>query len=392
MALKKDKTRTLRDDINLIENDKSTEIDSSFVSEVNENIDNTPSQNQEILTEEDSDKNEIIEDTKSRSKKGLKVRKTKKDSNYEKKTFIKRIKTLVTLIVLGVFTGSGMGVWYFNTVLRSTVDYEALFLELDKYTMNVDNVFKDTLKITSEEEKANWVSKVKSEGKDPTDFTPIENMALAEWNASHSSSFVMIGNGWVETLGIKQAVNSCKKFNGEAYTYESISSGVVTVAILDYMKLSNQNKISLYTSNKPNGDDTVWNYNEDLTRDDYLKLVGGPLNTIQPYIISPQTVLSSTPAVYNEESGYYTFSFELDKVLSVIKYARQVRRTGGLGSYPEFSKVSQTITIDSDWNIVNIEIYENYSAVAMGMKVGCKGYIMNTFKFNGDVTLNVQGN
>ena len=53
--------------------------------------------------------------------KNAKLKKPKKV--YQKSTFKHKMKVIGCLAALGVFTGSGLGVWYFNTALKSNVDY-----------------------------------------------------------------------------------------------------------------------------------------------------------------------------------------------------------------------------------------------------------------------------
>ena len=95
-----------------------------------------------------------------------------------KKSFKQRMKTLGVLIVLGVFTGSGLGVWYFNTSLRSNVDYNGLFEEIEKYTVTPESVLQELFGMQSGYE--NWLDTAKSMGLTPADLTPAQNFILAE--------------------------------------------------------------------------------------------------------------------------------------------------------------------------------------------------------------------
>lgn len=354
------------------------------------NDDNLNQNNVSLLADSDSDEESVFLETKTKPKKVKvsKPKKTKKSSleGYEKVSFMKRIRTLVILLVMGVFTGSGVGVWYYNNLLRSNIDYDTLFAEAQTYETNYDELFSSKLSITSNSDKANWVEIVSNQGKTPADFTAVDNFALAEWNAYQASSFAVIGHGSVFTLGVKQGIYSARKFDGNKYAFESISSGVISVVGADSYE-KNSNVVKQFTGKDVKGDTATWSEDKITPLNEYIDAVGNSPAVIHPYIISSKTVKESTDVVFDEESETYSFTLVLDNVLSVIRYARQVKRTGGLGSYPEFSKIVQKVVIDKSWNIVSVDIEEDYSAVAFGMKVSCKGELFCEYTFNGNVEM-----
>lgn len=303
----------------------------------------------------------------------------------DKKTWKQRMRTLGILTFLGVFTGSGLGVWYFNTMLRSNVDYSNLVASdyIDAYS----DVFNRSLNIAEPQNSTSWVQEAQANGITPLSLNPVDNFLLAEYNANQAQTFTAIGNGLVSTIA-KQPIYSAKKYDGNKYSFESVSSGIVTVASCDvYNKKTN--KIEQYSSNGGSGENTKWKYNSDISPEEYQSVVGTLPSDIQPYIISSKTVLSSSEVTEDEETGFYTFTLVLHNIYSVINYAKQVKKTGGLSAYPEFSSIQQEITIDSNWNLIEINVREEYSAVAMGMKVGIVGTLDTFFKFNIDVTLPV---
>ena len=67
---------------------------------------------------------------------------------------------------------------------------------------------------------------------------------------------------------------------------------------------------------------------------------------------------------------------------TVLRYARQVRQTSGLSTYPEFNSVTQTITIDGDWNLISIDVRETYKVVAFGVPASCTGTLLSVFDFS----------
>ena len=72
----------------------------------------------------------------------------------------------------------------------------------------------------------------------------------------------------------------------------------------------------------------------------------------------------------------------LHKVEGVLLYVRQMRMMSGLTSLPEFIDVENTFTIDEDWNLVQIDVKEHYTQIAMGIKATCEGTLSTTFKIN----------
>lgn len=338
------------------------------------------------INKKNSSSSEENDDKQNKKRHHLKLSRKEKEKIYEKKTFAKKMKTLAILLVLGVFTGSGLGVWYFNVALRSQVDYSAL--NPNDYIQDVGKTLETNFNITSSADKENWVAIAKSQGKSPADLSVADNFILAQYNVTLADSFIATGNGVVNTLGINQSVYSSKKYDGNKYTFESISKGMMSVAICDSY-IENSNKISVYSGSNiyDDGKGATWNYDKDLTKSEYLSLVGNLPDSVQPYIVSSKTIISSSDITY--ENGLYTMSFELDPITSVLNYVYQVKRTGGLSALPEFQNISQTIVIDENWNIVSIDVSESYSAVAFGMKVHCSGTLKTTYNYNCDVVFPV---
>lgn len=315
---------------------------------------------------------------KSDNKKA-KAKKNAKPKKVVKKSFKQRMRTLGILIVLGVFTGSGLGVWYFNSVLRSNVNYGEY--NVSDYIVSADEVLEEVYGISSNQE--NWLEIAKSSDKfNPSFLTPAQNFILAEFNATLADSFHAEGNGVVSTIAT-QSVYSEKNYDGNRYTFESISKGLMSIAICSAMD-KGANSVELYTGSDIEPDDAVWGEPEIYSSDDYIELAGSTPDAIQPYIISDKTILSQTEVMYDEATGYYSFTMELDPVTSVLRYARQIRQTSGLSSYPEFDTVTQTITIDGDWNLVSIDVHETYSVVAFGIPASCTGTLLTYYEFNVD--------
>ena len=79
---------------------------------------------------------------------------------------------------------------------------------------------------------------------------------------------------------------------------------------------------------------------------------------------------------------------KLNPITSVLNYAKQVRRTGGLGSFPEFENVTFSVIMDGDWNLKSFKIVENYSAV-QGIRAKCAGELNYIVTVNCEVEMPV---
>ena len=306
-----------------------------------------------------------------------------------KKSFVQRIKALVILVFLGIFTGSGLGVWYFNSIMGSMVDYSQF--DESEYIVSPHEVIdgiEERFGFTVSNDQF-FFTEAEARGITPADLTPVENFILAEYKATFASSFHIVGNGNVRALGlVSQPVYSEKNFDGNHYTFESLSRGTVTVGRCAIMKRGGQN-VRFYSSwNEAVHEDYAdWSDYVDYKNEGYIALSGSTPDGVQSYIVSGKTIISqndSSVIKYDQASGNYTFSFDLDPLTSVIRYAKQVQQTSGLDSAPAFRSVSQTVTIDEDWNFVTISVEEVYS-VFFGISVTCNGSLTSNFVFD-DIT------
>lgn len=305
-----------------------------------------------------------------------------KKSSFKKETFIKQLRTIGILLFLGIFTGCGLGVWYFNTELRINVNYD---IDPTPYLYDLDSIMASTLGISSRDEYSNFVTTAQENGKTPQDFTPAENFALAEYHASIASSWTAIGDGQINTI-ITQSLYSEKKYNGTKATFVNISMSSMVKVAKCYELFDNATSVNVYNGVNPQAHTATWEIGEPKNNDDFKKEMGILPNVIQPYIISDKTITHGNTAsnvIYDDLTNTYSFTIELDTVKSVFYYVNQVKATGGLGSYPVFHSITQTITIDQEWNLVSIEIKDSYDAI-VGIKASCNGYLKNYYTFNED--------
>lgn len=315
-----------------------------------------------------------------------------KKAAYKKTTLKHKLYVLSVLLVLGVFTGSGLGVWYFNGFLKSTVDYSQAGKPED-YIQSVDETLTRNFSGINLANKKDWVSYAQSQSKTPFDLSPVDNFVLAQYNMTNANSYSVIGSGSIVAatiITVDQFLYSEKKFDGQAYSFVSISpdtTGLVgDVAVCDVLEKGSAS-IKSYKGKIHEGNTSAdWTYNTSFTTAEHGNLNGVKVNDIQPYLICTETVVSSSEITV-DVNGNYVFTLELDTVKSVLNYIKQVKRTGGLSTYPEFKSINTKFTITPDWQLVKMEIVEVYKAVKMGMTPTITGTLNFDFTINQPITM-----
>lgn len=324
-----------------------------------------------------------------------KARKEAKKAAYKKTTLKHKIKVMAVLMVLGIFTGSGLGVWYYNFVLKSNVDYSGNPAD---YVQSVDETLAKYFSGLNLSDKENWVEYAQNQGKTPLDLSPVDNIVLAEYNATIANSYTAIGEGLIKTMGQNQKLYSERKFDGNKYSFVSISPStlpalVKDVAVCDIMEkgAKGEKAIKSYAGPILEGDKSAnWKYVTAYSAENYSYETGVAITDLQPYLICGKegyNTVTKSSEITVDENGNYVFTIELDVVNSVLKYIRQVKRTGGLASYPEFDYIKQTYTMNSDWQILNVAVEEEYWATKMGAKPLIHAEIVTNFTYNEPVTL-----
>ncbi len=321
------------------------------------------------------------------------ARKEAKKAEYKKTTFKHKLKVIGVLSVLGIFTGSGLGVWYFNYNLKSNVDYSQAGNPED-YIQSIDDTLTRNFEGIDLSDAVNWVSYAQGMGKTPADLSPVDNFVLAQYNIANANSYSVIGTGNISAntfgLVVDQFMYSEKKFDGEKYSFVSISpdtTGMVgDVAVCDVLAKGG-NSIKSYKGEILEGNRSAdWAYNNTYSTDEHSVLNGVRVNDIQPYLICEETVVSSSEITVDGD-GNYVFTLQLDTIKAVLNYIKQVQRTGGLSSYPEFKSLQTTFTITPDWQLVKMDIVEVYKAVKIGVSPTITGTINIDFTVNEPVEL-----
>ena len=365
--------------LNIIEANKKVRFDFLAIQKV------CKSSEQDFFAENQSDKSQqpISDLTEQDKQKGKAKKGDKKETKPKKKKSLKRrILNKAIFALCAIVTGVFLGSWYYANVLSTNMDWNSYLLQLDEYEAKEEQTLNSALAKISNSQAAT-----------PLDLTLAENYQLANYNFENASQYIIQGTGKVSTI-TEQKIYSEKKYDGQTYQSISISSGLMKIAEIAQM---NKTKTSVTTiKGQVTSDKTAdWNgeRNTYLAKD-YKNLTGGLPSTSQNFIIAEQTVSNSLDGeitlIENEDgSKYYQFTMMLDPIYSVLNYINQIKYTSSLSSYPEFSSITQVVTIDENWNFVSISSTEIYSIVAYGMKNSCTGTLDNYFYFDQDVVIDV---
>lgn len=299
----------------------------------------------------------------------------------------KRILNFALVLIIGIGSGIFLGSWYSST-FGGGVNYD--FNDSELYDNINDAFFKAIgIKNPTNSEKENWVETAKSRGITPQNLTAAENFMLAEYNLGLANSYSAIGTGNVLVMGTSQTIYSAKMFDGNTYTFESISKGILTIADCLVMEKGASTVTKIKGENISSTSASWTGSKSTMTTIECKENNGGTPDKVIPYIISSKTILSGSTISANETNGktYYTYTISLDPVKSVINYVKQVKQTSGLNNFPEFNNISITIVLDENWNLCKFNAEENYRVVYGMLKPSCKGTLNLDFTINDPVTL-----
>ena len=273
------------------------------------------------------------------------------------------IINLVIVIVIGVFSGFLIGMWFISNKVDPNL-----------YNIDVALLKDDTTKIRNE-----------AVGKSPTELGATKSCVLAFDNTFNYENVMVVGVGNVNAMGVNQAINSkCIRIGDKIFS-ESVSvSKFVKAADRFYLENGSIQKVK----GNINGSTVTWNGNtSNLTLDEYKTTMGGSINEYMLYIVSSKTVVNESK-VEKTTDGNYTFVLELDKVKSVLNYVKNMKATGGLSDYPVFNEnILLTITIDSNYRLLEAKTEEKYTAKIGPLNANSKGTLTNTFTYDVDVSI-----
>lgn len=227
----------------------------------------------------------------------------------------------------------------------------------------------------TEEQLLDNISKIKAEGKLPTELSPLQAFLYAE-HSMNDLPWRVDKVGEIQNTFANQRIYGTSFYDGEVLTQESISLGFKNVASKIIIE-PNGNSLSYIEPEKINGENVTWKSSEERTVEDYREEWGVHPDKLFGYVVSSKTLTKATEWQVDGEG--YTASISLDPVTSVILYVKQMEKMSGL-SAPTFEYINITFTMDENYKFQEVKIEEKY-AVSVGLKVTCVGVLDYVFTY-----------
>lgn len=222
----------------------------------------------------------------------------------------------------------------------------------------------------------------------PSDYSPIDNVAFANWILTHASYFQGTSNGEVMAkvgfINYNQTVYGLRKRSGEALFTQSIStSSMKNIAEQQYIS----GDTYLYRPGaKVKGNSAEFGDVYLSSGDAYLLKYGMPPFELCKYVLTEETVLSASVDAFPSTpgGGDYTFTFAVDAAKATEYYQNEVRTLSGSSSeYPQFESVRLTVTIGPDWTPKSFTVSEVYM-IDKPVKAKCSASLTEVFSYIGD--------
>lgn len=218
-----------------------------------------------------------------------------------------------------------------------------------------------------------------SEDKYFTNFSPIELANIALLKLGDVENFYSTKSGKVLAAGVEQTITAATIKNGNSYFEENISASSIVKAANRFYQEGEEvdwykgKYISQTKGNYPESSKT--NY----TLEGFEETWGCTKDRGCAYIISEQTVLESS--IKDNDDGTKTIQLEMDPTLSVLRYVKQMKMTGGLSQEPIFHAVHLDITVDTKLVLQEFFSDETYDVHMVIDAKNSNGKISQKFKY-----------
>lgn len=116
-------------------------------------------------------------------------------------------------------------------------------------------------------------------------------------------------------------------------------------------------------------DQQTWDDNADpniLNKNGYFNRYGCRGDGLTSYILTDETIVSSSYDGYDEETKLYTFSYELDTVKATPQILYEMRTSSGAKNFPTFEHAKITVTMDEQWIVHSLTTDCTYNVPIAG--------------------------
>ena len=186
------------------------------------------------------------------------------------------------------------------------------------------------------------------------------NIANALYNISQKESYKTTTTGSSKALFSTQDIKDEKIVIGSKAIVSTVSVGIIKLGKQKYFDEDNK-KVLVRDYENLSIEDVKWKENdpEQLTFDEYINRYGTLPFDASAYIINNDTIktISDTIKISDNE---YKIELELKPNEAAFWYKREIATNSGSSMDPEFEYVKLVYYLDSNINILKIEVEERY--------------------------------
>lgn len=179
-------------------------------------------------------------------------------------------------------------------------------------------------------------------------------------------------------------INYTQKIKNErVVTADSVFTEAVSTSALKKMgeqKYYKNGAILVRYADSVSGDGTAaWGESiVGISKEDCEAAYGQDPRNLTNYVVSRDTVQNAV--MEKKADGSYAVTFDLEPEGASAYYKRQVRTYGGATNYPIFHSVHMVWTMNSNWDLMEMDTVENYDIVMSGIgSPNCTGSLKEVF-------------
>ena len=217
------------------------------------------------------------------------------------------------------------------------------------------------------------------------DLSSKENLYIAHGELLRAGSFDAISNGSTVSAGVEQKVYSRRVVKGNVAFKESVSSSSMVNVGSQRMVRGNSYVIRPAESITAL-DNVVWSGTASrVTESAFNDRYGCRGDELSSYILNDETILNARYDGYDESTGLYSFTYELDNVKATYYMLHEMRTNAGTKKFPAFEKAVVTVTMNADWQVYSFSTDCVYKVALFG-GVSCVEHLTEIFGSVGTVT------
>lgn len=208
-----------------------------------------------------------------------------------------------------------------------------------------------------------------TDGTLPTAHTAVENVGYLAYVLDNQPFYHAYAYNSSKAMGYEQITQSWRDYKSQALT--NVSGGVTIASDITYSTFVRAGTQACFigttdaymrTSSKPDKSTTSttagWSTDEPTyyDRDTYLTTYGEFSTEISVYLITADTIESSSDVTQNEDGTYSLTLYLTEEAACYYQYGMKTR--GSLKSYPTFESIALTLTFDANWQILETSCVE----------------------------------